>query len=395
MNLKNIYEKWRTWDISTLHLLMVLNLYGNRTFNDMNQYPVFPWIFTEYKSETFPENFIDKIRPLDSPMGMLEISQETKDRRKEYISHWNLGRSDDDDEEEGDKYDRYGSHYSTSLYVSYYLVRMFPFSSIRIELQGASFDDPNRLFNAIDTSFDCSSTQKSDLRELVPELFCCPEILLNNNDFNFGEIKDDKDKSSNSMKLVQEVVAPKWSKNDPYLFVKKHRELLESFEVSTNINKWINLIFGYLQKGKDANEIHNLFAEQSYEDYESIYDKLEKDDKEISCRMLEFGVTPNQIFKGEIPKRKTDVDKYIKNKLFYNTLLEMKKNKNRDLINKSRLNLEEIKYEFNSKFIPDKIYYFPKDNNHDNIKKNTSEIYLMNKDNLEIYLRKNDKIIVN
>ena len=395
MNLKNIYDKWRTWDISTLHLLMVLNLYGNRTFNDMNQYPVFPWIFTEYKSETFPENFIDKIRPLDSPMGMLEISQEAKDRRKEYISHWNLGRSDDDDEEEGDKYDRYGSHYSTSLYVSYYLVRMFPFSSIRIELQGASFDDPNRLFNAIDTSFDCSSTQKSDLRELVPELFCCPEILLNNNDFNFGEIKDDKDKSSNSMKLVQEVVAPKWSKNDPYLFVKKHRELLESFEVSTNINKWINLIFGYLQKGKDANEIHNLFAEQSYEDYESIYDKLEKDDKEISCRMLEFGVTPNQIFKGEIPKRKTDVDKYIKNKLFYNTLLEMKKNKSSDLINKSRLNLEEIKYEFNSKFIPDKIYYFPKDNNHDNIKKNTSEIYLMNKDNLEIYLRKNDKIIVN
>jgi hypothetical protein len=293
MNLKNIYDKWRTWDISTLHLLMVLNLYANRTFNDMNQYPVFPWIFTEYKSETFPEKFIDKIRPLDSPMGMLEISQETKDRRKEYISHWNLGRSDDDDEEEGDKYDRYGSHYSTSLYVSYYLVRMFPFSSIRIELQGASFDDPNRLFNAIDTSFDCSSTQKSDLRELVPELFCCPEILLNNNDFNFGEIKDDKDKSSNSMKLVQEVVAPKWSKNDPYLFVKKHRELLESFEVSTNINKWINLIFGYLQKGKDANEIHNLFAEQSYEDYESIYDKLEKDDKEISCRMLEFGVTPN------------------------------------------------------------------------------------------------------
>ena len=395
MNLKNIYDKWRTWDISTLHLLMVLNLYANRTFNDMNQYPVFPWIFTEYKSETFPEKFIDKIRPLDSPMGMLEISQESKERRKEYISHWNLGRNDDEDEEEGDKYDRYGSHYSTSLYVSYYLVRMFPFSSIRIELQGASFDDPNRLFNAIDTSFDCSSTQKSDLRELVPELFCCPEILLNNNDFNFGEIRDEKDKNGNSMKLVQEVVPPKWCKNDPYLFIKKHRELLESFEVSTNINKWINLIFGYLQKGKEANEIHNLFAEQSYEDYESIYDKMDNDEKEISCRMLEFGVTPNQIFKGEISKRKTEVEKYIKNKLFYNTLLEMKKNKNSDLINKSRLTIEEIKYEFNSKFIPDKIYYFPKDNNHDNIKKSSLEIFLMNQDYLEIYLRKNDKIIVN
>ena len=395
MNLKNIYEKWRKWDISSLQLLMMVNLYANRTFNDMNQYPVFPWVFTEYKSEEFPTNFVEKIRPLDTPMGMLEISKESKERRKEYISHWDIGRSDDDDDEEGDKYDRYGSHYSTSLYVSYYLVRIFPFASIRIELQGTSFDDPNRLFNSVDTSFDCSSTQKSDLRELVPELFCCPEILLNNNDFNFGEIKDEKDPSGNTMKLVQEVLSPKWSKNNPYIFIKKQRELLESYEVSININKWINLIFGNLQKGKEANEIHNLFAEQSYEEYESTYDEMDKDEKEISCRMLEFGVTPNQIFKSETSQRKTEVEKYIKNKIFYNTLLDMKKNKNSDLINKSRLKIEEIKYEINLKFIPDKIYYFPKDNNHDNIKKNTFEIFVMNNDNLDIYLRKNDKIIVN
>ena len=197
------------------------------------------------------------------------------------------------------------------------------------------------------------------------------------------------------MKLVQEVLSPKWSKNNPYIFIKKQRELLESYEVSININKWINLIFGNLQKGKEANEIHNLFAEQSYEEYESTYDEMDKDEKEISCRMLEFGVTPNQIFKSETSQRKTEVEKYIKNKMFYNTLLDMKKNKSSDLINKSRLKIEEIKYEINLKFIPDKIYYFPKDNNNDNIKKNTFEIFVMNNDNLDIYLRKNDKIIVN
>ena len=394
MNLKGLYEKWKKWEISSLQLIMQMNLYANRTFNDMNQYPVFPWVFLDYKSETFPENFSDKLRPLDTPMGMLEINDEAKERRKEYLSHWEISR-DSEGEEEENNYDRYGSHYSTSLYVSYYLVRIFPFAHIRIELQGTSFDDPNRLFNSIQTSFNCSSTQKSDLRELIPELFCCPEILVNDNDFNLGEVKDDTDPKEKAMKLVQECVTPKWSKNNAYMFIKKQRELLESYEVSVNINKWFNLIFGSKQKGPDANKIHNLFAAQSYEDYESTYDEMPSDEKDVSCRMLEFGVTPNQIFKNDTSQRKVDIDKSIKNKIFYNTLLEKKNMKNTETNIKTRLNLEEIKFEIKVKFNPDKIFYFPKDNNYENIKKNVFEIFVMNNDNLNIYLRKNDKIVIN
>ena len=149
MNLKNIYEKWKNWEISTMNLLMFINIYANRSFNDINQYPVFPWILTDYKSDKFPEDISKNvIRPLDTPMGMLEVSDDARQRKQDYMDHWQISQDDEDRE---DEYDRYGSHYSTSLYVSYYLVRIFPFASIRIELQGTSFDDPNRLFNSMKT----------------------------------------------------------------------------------------------------------------------------------------------------------------------------------------------------------------------------------------------------
>ena len=398
MNLKKIYENWQRWEISTMNLLMIMNIYSNRTFNDVNKYPIFPWIFTDYKSDTFPEKFVDKIRPMDKPMGMLEVSQESKDRRRDYLSHWEISR-DEDEEDEENNYGRYGSHYSTSLYATYYLFRIFPFANIRVELQGTSFDDPNRLFNALETSWECSSTQKSDLRELIPELFCVPEILLNNNDFNLGEIRDNTDPNGNKMKLLQGVDLPNWCKKDAYLFVKMHRELLETNEVSANINKWFNLIFGSKQKGAEANNIHNLFSIQSYEeDYEVIYDDLPPDEKDISCRMLEFGITPNQIFRGDLSQRKVEVEKYIQNKLFFHTLLDKKNLRNKEQTNKTRFKLEEISYEFKDdikvKFNPNSIYYFPKDNNYENIKKNAFEIYIMDNNYLNIFSRRTEKQIV-
>jgi WD40 repeat protein len=208
-----------------------------------------------------------------------------------------------------------------------------------------------------------------------------------------GEIKDNNDPNDDKMKLVQEVVVPKWCNYNPYLFIKKQRELLECNEVSANINKWINLIFGSLQKGQEANKIHNLFAIQSYENYEKTYDELPVEEKDVSRRMLEFGITPNQVFKNDTSQRNVNVEKYIKNKLFYNTLVEYKKLKNDGKEIKTRLKLEEIKDEIKMAFNPNRIFYFPKDNNVDNINKNYSEIYVMNNENLFIYYRKQDKII--
>ena len=373
MNLSELYEKWKKWEISTMRLLMLINIYANRSFNDVNQYPVFPWIITDYKSDKLTESSLKQnLRPLDTPMGMLTINPLAEDRKKDYIEHWELSGGDEDSE---DGYGRYGSHYSTSLYITYYLLRIFPFASIRLELQGTTFDDPNRLFNSLETSFDCASTQKADLRELIPELFCMPEILLNNNDFNLGEIRDLSIKTEEVYKNIQEVEAPKWSQNNAYTFIQKHRQILESSEVSYCLDEWINIIFGYKQKGIEAHKINNLFNSQTYEDYESIYDKLSPEEKEMAMRMFEFGATPNQIFKNAAPKRRV-IEKKFKNRLYYNIIEDGKEGKN-----DKQLDFEEIKNNI-SNINASKIYYFKKDSQ--------KKVYIMNHQLLYICRRKKE-----
>jgi hypothetical protein len=303
MNLKNIYEKWCKWKISSLKMLMMINIYANRTYNDLNQYPVFPWIITDYTSEELPalkddnDNESNKklIRPFGTPMPMMDLTDGAQIRKENYIEHL---KSSDEDEEKEENFDRYHSHYSTSLYVTYYLVRIFPYSSMRIEIQGKNFDDPNRLFNSLPASFINAISQKADLRELIPELYCIPELFYNSNELNLGSV-DVNDKEQ----LVGDIALPPWAKGSGYLFINKHRELLESPAISDKINEWINIIFGSKQKGKEAKKIYNLFMKESYEDYDDEYKKKSFEDKIYYLKLVEFGVTPNQIFKNDVNKR--------------------------------------------------------------------------------------------
>lgn len=53
-SIKTLYTKWIRWEVSTFTLLNVMNIYSNRSYNDINQYPVFPWIITNYTDYTLP-----------------------------------------------------------------------------------------------------------------------------------------------------------------------------------------------------------------------------------------------------------------------------------------------------------------------------------------------------
>jgi Beige/BEACH domain. len=44
-----------------------------------------------------------------------------------------------------------------------------------------------------------------------------------------------------------------------------HREALESDYVSAHLHEWIDLIFGYKQRGPDAEKAINVFRSISYE----------------------------------------------------------------------------------------------------------------------------------
>ena len=307
--IKNIYIKWINWEISTFTLLNYLNLFSSRSYHDINQYPVFPWIITDYKNKEIPDLSLDNnpnnlnnsqyvpiIRPMGTPVGMFDFTEEAKERKDNYLMNF----SNPDVKNPDDNYDRYGSHYSTGLNLTYYLVRVFPYSYTRIEMQGKNFDDPNRLFNALDNSFECVISQKSDLRELIPEFFCFPEMFYNLNDLNLGEVMDEKIKQ---MKPVNDILLPPWANNDGYNFIKLHREMLESVEISEKIHDWFNIIFGSKQKGKKAKAINNLFNKQTYDEFDDDHKKAPDTEKIYQNRMVEFGVTPSQVFKNDADKR--------------------------------------------------------------------------------------------
>ena len=357
---------------------MILNIYANRSYNDINQYPVFPWIITDFESDTFPNfdqpNFI---RQMGKPMGMMDYTNESKERKENYELHW---KENENDTVKDENYDRYGSHYSTSLYLTYYLVRVFPFSYIRIELQGKKFDDPNRLFNSVANSYENALTQKSDLRELIPEFFCFPEMFLNVNGLNLGEIENSKGIKN----LVQGVEMPLWSKNNSYKFIEKHRELLESGEINEKINEWFNIIFGSKQKGKEAKKIGNLFLKQTYEDYEEIYNKNDDSSKIYNCRMVEFGVTPHQIFKNDTYKRQNLSDNNkTKRSFLFNIFQKLKKNQK---LTGKELEFEE--YKINTKEEIKKFFVFIV------ISKDTKKerLFLLSKNKIDIITKKKSPI---
>ena len=65
---------------------MWINIYGNRSFRDISQYPVFPWLLTNYEYNTYEELVQNpEIRDFNLPMGMLCIDEKSKKRQEGYI----------------------------------------------------------------------------------------------------------------------------------------------------------------------------------------------------------------------------------------------------------------------------------------------------------------------
>lgn len=47
---KTLTQKWQQGEVSNFHYLMHLNTLAGRSFNDLTQYPVFPWVLRDYTS---------------------------------------------------------------------------------------------------------------------------------------------------------------------------------------------------------------------------------------------------------------------------------------------------------------------------------------------------------
>ena len=145
----------------------------------------------------------------------------------------------------------------------------------------------------------------SDVKELIPEFYYNHTFLSNSNHFNLGTrqpaVKGEIGQQVNHVEL------PPWAKNSPYEFVRIMRNALESDYVSNHIHLWIDLIFGYKQRGVEAEKATNLFFYLTYEgavDLDALnHDPFRKAATEEQIN--HFGQTPSQLFIKAHPKRKT------------------------------------------------------------------------------------------
>ena len=125
---------------------------------------------------------------------------------------------------------------------------------------------------------------------------------------------------------MNHVKLPKWAK-DSADFLHIQREALEGEIVSQQLNHWIDLIFGYQQRGEDAITADNVFHPMSYEgnvDIEKITDINQRIALEL--QIMEFGQTPKQLFikphpmkySYEVPKPLPEPEKSPKERMIVN-----------------------------------------------------------------------------
>lgn len=68
-------ESWRRRDITNFEYLMILNTLAGRSYNDLTQYPVFPWVLADYSSEVLDFNKSATFRDLTKPVGALDLKR--------------------------------------------------------------------------------------------------------------------------------------------------------------------------------------------------------------------------------------------------------------------------------------------------------------------------------
>ncbi|XP_056147370.1 lysosomal-trafficking regulator isoform X2 [Lampris incognitus] len=291
-NITALTQLWGSGQISNFEYLTHLNKHAGRSFNDLMQYPVFPFILRDYTSETLDLQDPSIYRNLSKPIAVQSKEKEDRyvDNYKYLEEEYKKGIREDDPMPPVQPY-HYGSHYSNSGTVLHFLVRMPPFTKMFLAYQDQSFDIPDRTFHSMNTTWRLSSYESmTDVKELIPEFFYLPEFLVNREGFDFG-VRQNSER-------VNHVNLPPWARNDPRLFILIHRQALESDQVSQTLCQWIDLVFGLKQKGKAAVQAINVFHPATYfgMDVSAVEDPVQR--RALETMIKTYGQTPRQLFNG-------------------------------------------------------------------------------------------------
>ncbi|RWS10905.1 hypothetical protein B4U79_03397 [Dinothrombium tinctorium] len=249
----NMTLKWMKREISNFEYLMFLNTIAGRNYQDLNQYPIFPWVLTNYDSNELDLNDAKNYRDLSKPIGALNPNKASL-----YSTKF-----------EEQKY-HYAKTYSTQANVINYLIRLKPFTFLSDNEQiSKPFKSMKELFSV------ALKETEEETRELIPEFFYLPELFTG------------LDESAST-----QCELPAYAKSFHH-FVRLHRLALESDLVSCSLHQWIDLVFGFKQKGPEAIRAQNLFHFLSYEN--SFDQNQVKSVENYKEKLMLYGQIPSQL----------------------------------------------------------------------------------------------------
>lgn len=200
----SVVQKWVYQEISNFDYLMYLNRLAGRNVNDPNHYPVLPWVIdfsspcgnyrdltrTKYRLNKGDEQ-LDLTYDVSNPESIMRGAGQTPFHISDFLSD-----------------------------ITYYVYNARRMSKEIL----CKFVRPRWVPNHYPISLQRLYDWTPD--ECIPEFFIDPEI--------FVSIHDD----------LPDLELPPWAKSAEE-FVRIHREILESDEVSNDLHHWIDLTFGY------------------------------------------------------------------------------------------------------------------------------------------------------
>ena len=294
INLSKIFKKqhyqneYKKGKLSSFNYLLMINKYTSRSYNNLNQYPIFPLLYLS--SDNIKRRQLNKV---------LCIQNLTEQSKLKYLMNYEANEC------------HFNIHYSNQGYILYYLIRVNPMSFLQIKFQSGKFDSPSRLFYSINDFLSVYEISEEN-RELIPEFFHNYNFMLNLNKNYFGKFNHELINNVNCFPF----------ENCVHFIIDLRKKLDE-----IDIHDWIDFIFGYLQSKFD-DEHFRLFPKFSYSKFNDLNKQLENIEpkKDISLLnefrdklyLLSLGITPIQIFESPHPIRdnikknkKEEIDKKI------------------------------------------------------------------------------------
>ncbi|XP_043243062.1 uncharacterized protein LOC122392349 isoform X2 [Amphibalanus amphitrite] len=291
-SLADLTQRWRDGSLTNFEYLMHLNKMAGRTFNDLMQYPVFPFVVRDYRSASLDLSDPAVYRDLRRPMGVQDPTREAY-----YVERYKYLQSEMFGSPERLGIDgpyHYGTHYSNSGIVLHFLVRMPPFTQLFLKFQDGNFDLPDRTFHSVEQVWRLSSSaSNTDFKELIPEFYFLHEMFANSQGFQIGRRQ--------SGQSVDSVVLPDWCQHSARLLVLVLRQALESELVRRELPHWIDLVFGYKQTGPAAVQAVNVFHPATYVGYDihRCEDAMARQARLTMVRT--YGQMPRRLFRSAHP----------------------------------------------------------------------------------------------